>query len=97
MQPAQRLGTHQRKAHHAGCHFAAPPAGLFGWLDVGTDTEVLAQGLLAEGWLTAPGTLFHATARPTTLMRINFATSQDPRFWKRLAQLRSRKNTSGHG
>jgi DNA-binding transcriptional MocR family regulator len=66
-----------------GCSFAAPPRGLFGWVDVGTDTERLAQVLL-DDWLIAPGALFHAAHRPTTLMRINFATSQDPRFWRAL-------------
>jgi DNA-binding transcriptional MocR family regulator len=74
----------QRLALDAGCRFVTPPQGLFGWIDVGTDTERLAQRLLDDGWLTAPGTLFHATPRPTTLMRINFATSQDARFWEAL-------------
>ena len=73
-----------RLAQAAGCRFVTPPAGLFGWVDVGTDTEALSQALLDEGWLIAPGTLFHATPRPTTLMRINFATTQDARFWQRL-------------
>ena len=67
-----------------GCRFAAPPQGLFGWVDVGVDTERLAQAMHDEGWLLAPGTLFHATPRPTTLMRINFATSQEARFWRAL-------------
>jgi DNA-binding transcriptional MocR family regulator len=75
-----------RLAREAGCRFVTPPAGLFGWVDVGSDTEALAQTLLDEGWLTAPGTLFHATPRPTTLMRVNFATAQDARFWRRLRQ-----------
>lgn len=74
----------------AGCRFVAPPQGLFGWVDVGTDTEVLAQTLLDEGWLIAPGRLFHATPRPTTLMRVNFATAQDARFWQRVAQAAGR-------
>jgi DNA-binding transcriptional MocR family regulator len=78
-----------RLAHEAGCTFAAPPAGLFGWVDVGTDTEALSQLLLNDGWLTAPGTLFHASPRPTTLMRVNFATAQEPRFWRRVKQLRA--------
>ena len=77
-----------RLAQAAGCRFVSAPAGLFGWIDVGTDTEALAQVLLDEGWLIAPGTLFHATPRPTTLMRINFATPQDARFWQRLQALR---------
>lgn len=67
-------------AHH--CTFAAEPAGLFGWIDTGTDTELLAQRMLDEGYLLAPGSLFHAARPPSTLMRINFATSQDPVFWK---------------
>ena len=71
-----------------GCRFVAPPRGLFGWVDVGIDTERLAERLQGE-WLIAPGALFHATHRPTTLMRINFATSQDPRFWKALVKARS--------
>ena len=77
-----------RLAQAAGCHFVMPPAGLFGWVDVGIDTEAAAQVLLDEGWLTAPGALFHATPRPTSLMRVNFATAQDPRFWQRLRGLR---------
>ena len=56
--------------------------------DVGIDTELLAQVLLDE-WLIAPGALFHATHRPTTLMRINFATSQDQRFWRALDKARA--------
>jgi DNA-binding transcriptional MocR family regulator len=77
-----------RLAREAGCHFVAPPAGLFGWVDVGMDTEALAQTLLDDGWLIAPGSLFHASKRPTTLMRVNFGTAQDARFWQRLRSLR---------
>jgi len=70
-----------------GCRFVSEPHGLFGWVDTGVDTERLAHVLLDE-WLIAPGSLFHAEPRPTTLMRINFATSQDTRFWKALAAAR---------
>ena len=45
--------------------------------------------MLDDGWLLAPGALFHATPRPTTLMRINFATTQDARFWNALDAARS--------
>ena len=76
-----------RLAEDAGCRFVTPPQGLFGWIDVGADTERLAQILLDDGWLTAPGLLFHPTRRPTTLMRVNFATSQEPAFWQRLRSL----------
>ena len=82
-----------RLVRDSGCQFRAEPAGLFGWVDVGVDTEPLAQRLLDEGWLTAPGSLFHATPRPTSLMRVNFATSQDARFWQRLRQLRTSTHT----
>ncbi|MDE2414206.1 MAG: PLP-dependent aminotransferase family protein [Comamonadaceae bacterium] len=69
-------------ALEAGCRFAAEPAGLFGWVDTGVDTDMLAQRMLDEGYLIAPGALFHATRRPCTLMRINFATTQEPAFWR---------------
>ena len=71
-----------------GCSFAAEPAGLFGWVDTGTDTELLAHRILDEGYLLAPGALFHAARQPSTLMRINFATTQDAAFWKVFARLR---------
>lgn len=77
-------GRAVRLAEGAGCRFATPPAGLFGWVDVGHDTEALAQRLFDEGWLIAPGALFHARPRPTTLMRINFATTQEAAFWQAL-------------
>jgi len=57
-------------------------------VDVGVDTERLAQ-LMQGDWLIAPGALFHATHRPTTLMRINFATTQDLRFWRALDRARA--------
>ena len=78
-----------RLAEAHGCRFAAEPRGLFGWVDAGVDTERLAHAML-DDWLLAPGSLFHAPPRPTTLMRINFATSQDARFWKALAVERKR-------
>ena len=78
-----------RLAEAAGCRFVSPPAGLFGWIDTGADTDALAQTLLDAGWLTAPGSLFHATRRPGSLMRINFASAGDPRFWRALAKLRA--------
>jgi len=66
----------------AGCTFAAPPAGLFGWVDTGVDTDVLAQRMLDAGYLLAPGSLFHANRAPGTLMRINFCSTQDATFWQ---------------
>ena len=45
-----------------GCRFAAPPRGLFGWVDTGVDTERLAAARCSTSWLIAPGALFHADA-----------------------------------
>ncbi len=69
-------------AQASGCRFVTPPQGLFGWVDTGVDTEPLAVRLAAAGWLVAPGRLFLAAPRPTTLMRVNFASAQDARFWQ---------------
>ncbi len=73
-------------ALQAGCRFVAEPAGLFGWVDAGVDTDELAQRMLDEGYLLAPGALFHAERAPSTLMRINFATTQDAAFWRKFAE-----------
>jgi DNA-binding transcriptional MocR family regulator len=51
------------------------------------DTDALAQRMLDAGYLLAPGALFHAERKPSTLMRINFATTQDAAFWKTYTQL----------
>ncbi|MES2877268.1 MAG: PLP-dependent aminotransferase family protein [Pseudomonadota bacterium] len=72
----------------AGCSFAAPPAGLFGWVETGVDTDALAQRMLDEGYLLAPGALFHASRQPSTLMRINFATTQEAAFWQVFSRMR---------
>ena len=72
-----------------GCRFEAEPAGLFGWVDTGVDTDALAQRMLDEGYLIAPGALFHAARKPSTLMRINFTTTQEATFWKVFARLRA--------
>lgn len=76
-------------AQEHGCQFVTEPRGLFGWVDTGVDTERLAQAMHDDGWLIAPGALFHATHRPTSLMRINFATTQDARFWQALQHART--------
>ena len=68
-------------AQQAGCQFVTEPAGMFGWIDTGMDTEVLAQRMLDENYLIAPGTLFYASRQTSTLMRINYACTQDAAFW----------------
>ncbi|MCB2037100.1 MAG: PLP-dependent aminotransferase family protein, partial [Ottowia sp.] len=40
-------------ALQAGCRFAAEPAGLFGWIDTGVDTDQLALRMLDDGYLLA--------------------------------------------
>ncbi|MEO7106674.1 MAG: PLP-dependent aminotransferase family protein [Rhodoferax sp.] len=77
-----------------GCSFAAPPAGLFGWVETGVDTDALSQRMLDEGYLLAPGALFHAERQPSTLMRINFATTQDAKFWDTFERLRAEDTRS---
>ncbi len=72
-----------RLALQSGCTFAAEPAGLFGWVETGVDTEPLAQRMLDDGILLAPGALFNAARQPSTLMRINFATTQEASFWQK--------------
>jgi len=84
----QRLdGARDRATRHAelaGARFVTPPQGLFGWVDLGMDTERLALDMLDTGWLLAPGTLFQVGRRPSTCMRVNFAATQDGRFWRAL-------------
>jgi DNA-binding transcriptional MocR family regulator len=81
-------GRSAKQALQAGCRFQAEPAGLFGWVDTGVDTDLLAQRMLDEGYLLAPGALFHAVRTPSTLMRINFATTQDAAFWQVFERVR---------
>jgi DNA-binding transcriptional MocR family regulator len=85
----QARGRSVKLAQAAGCTFVAPPAGLFGWVDTGVDTDALAQRMLDMGYLLAPGSLFHATRQPGTLMRINFCTTQDAAFWQVFASMRA--------
>jgi DNA-binding transcriptional MocR family regulator len=51
-------------------------------VDTGVDTEQLALRMLDQGYLLAPGALFHASRTPSTLMRINFASTQEAGFWR---------------
>ncbi|MFG6446691.1 PLP-dependent aminotransferase family protein [Roseateles sp. BYS180W] len=78
-----------------GVRFVTPPAGLFGWVDVGVDSERLGQRLREEGWLCAPGSLFSPQREAGSLMRINFASSQDAAFWKALVRCRETLLRSG--
>ncbi len=79
---AQARARSVQLAEAAGFGFAAEPTGLFGWVETGVDTDALAQRMLDEGYLLAPGALFHASRQPSTLMRVNFAAAQDAAFWR---------------
>jgi DNA-binding transcriptional MocR family regulator len=85
----QARGRSVKLALSAGCTFATPPAGLFGWVETGVDTDALAQRMLDKGYLLAPGALFHANHAPSTLMRINFCTTQDADFWQVFQSVRA--------
>ena len=100
---AERMRQHLDKARTrsvalaqaAGCHFVAEPAGMFGWVDTGVDTEVLTQRLLDEGYMIAPGAMFHASRGSSTCMRINFATTQDAAFWRVFERVVAAMKASG--
>jgi len=64
----------------------APPAGLFIWADAGMDTNVLTEKAMVHDLLLAPGSLFSPNQLPSTRMRINIATSQEPFVWEFLAR-----------
>ncbi|HEX8613057.1 MAG TPA: PLP-dependent aminotransferase family protein [Telluria sp.] len=63
-----------------------PPAGMFVWADTGFDTIALAERALAAGLLLAPGALFSPSQLPSTRMRMNVSTSQEPGVWEFLAR-----------
>jgi DNA-binding transcriptional MocR family regulator len=67
-----------------------PAAGMFAWVDVGRDTNVLAARAMDQGLLLAPGSLFSPAQLPSTRMRINMA-AQDEASW---AFLEQRLNTA---
>ncbi|RXZ38464.1 PLP-dependent aminotransferase family protein [Oxalobacteraceae bacterium CAVE-383] len=54
------------------------PAGMFIWVNAGRDTNVLAEKAMAEGYLLAPGSLFSPNQLPSTFMRINVTSMEDP-------------------
>ena len=67
-----------------GWSFAWAPDGLFGWVDVGVDTEAVAALLAPAGWSIAPGALFDPHGKSSTRLRLNVATSSDPAFFAAL-------------
>ena len=57
-------------------------AGMFLWVDTGTDTNLLTEQAMAEGYLLAPGCLFSPNQLPSQRMRINVATMGDAGLWR---------------
>ena len=55
---------------------------------MGLDTNALALRMHDAGYLLAPGSLLHADRRPGILIRVNFASTQDDKFWRDLAKTR---------
>lgn len=51
--------------------------GIFIWVDIGQDTGQLALDAYKEGWLVAPGQLFHPDACASTYLRLNVSTTSD--------------------
>ena len=69
--------------------FAADAQGMFLWADLGTDTNRLATRLFDAGYLAAPGSLFCPSQLPSTWMRFNVASSQNPAMWRALQKARA--------
>ena len=67
--------------------FAEDAQGMFLWADLGTDTNALATRLFDAGYLAAPGSLFCPSQLPSTWMRFNVASSQNPAMWRALQKV----------
>ncbi len=65
---------------------ASPGAGMFAWMDAGCDSGKLAQQMLDQGYLLAPGSLFHPDQRQSNWLRFNLANSTKPAMLKALGQ-----------
>ena len=52
-------------------------------------TDALPLRMLDQGDRLARGSVFLAWRPPSTMMRINFATSQDAAFWKVFSKVRA--------
>jgi DNA-binding transcriptional MocR family regulator len=57
-------------------------------VETGVDTDALSQRMLDAGYMLAPGGLFHLSRPPSSLMRINFASTQDAAFWRVFERVR---------
>lgn len=59
-----------------------PAAGMFVWVEAGCDTNVLTEKAMAQGLLLAPASLFSPKQLPSSRMRLNLATLQEPAIWR---------------
>ncbi len=66
--------------------FAQQGAGMFLWADTGQDTNAIARAGHEHGYVFAPGSLFSPSQMPSTWMRFNIATSNDPDMLRFLAE-----------
>jgi DNA-binding transcriptional MocR family regulator len=66
--------------------FAGSGAGMFAWMDTGQDSGPLAEVMLGQGFLMAPGSLFSPEQRASGWMRFNLATSGNPKMLAALAE-----------
>lgn len=63
-----------------------PRCGLFLWAELGGDSVRVAAAAQSTGIVTAPGSLFSPSQRPSRRMRFNIATSVQPEVLRFLAQ-----------
>ena len=84
---AQRRALYGRRAGAAVAALARhlpdlvvprPRGGMFLWLDLGSDTDVLLGAALAEGVAFVPGSAFDHRLRPSTHGRLCYATLDAP-------------------
>ncbi|MGE0802915.1 MAG: PLP-dependent aminotransferase family protein [Lautropia sp.] len=70
-----------------GCRrFAGTSHGMFHWVDTGVDSVALAQAMRERGFLMAPGSLFSPIQAPSTWMRFNVTTLDNPKMTAALAE-----------
>jgi DNA-binding transcriptional MocR family regulator len=72
----------------------SPSAGMFLWVDAGTDTNILATQAMRNGLLLAPGALFSPTQLPSNWMRINIAAMADAGILKAFIELMRQVKTT---
>lgn len=62
------------------------PAGLFVWADTHSDSNRMTELAMGQGYLLVPGSLFSPSQLPSTRMRFNVSSMNDPGVWRFLEQ-----------